>query len=146
MDPRTNPYAPGAGTKPPELAGRDELIEKAAIALDRFRKGLSARSLLLVGLRGVGKTVLLNRIAQEAEARGFVVVQIEAPENVNANVEFIPVHVPDQPLNTDPTSGVAVNIAAVLFGSETLQVAPQTIPLPETVPVPVPALEIVKIA
>lgn len=64
MDPRTNPYAPGAGTKPPELAGRDEIIEKAAIALDRFRSGLSARSLIFVGLRGVGKTVLLNHVAQ----------------------------------------------------------------------------------
>ncbi len=90
MDPRTNPYAPGAGTKPPELAGRDELIEKAAIALDRFRNGLSARSLLLVGLRGVGKTVLLNRIAQEAEARGFVVVQIEAPEKRSLPATLIP--------------------------------------------------------
>jgi len=80
MDPRTNPYSPGAGTLPPELAGRDELIEKAAIALDRFRNGLPARSLLFVGLRGVGKTVLLTKIAQETEARGFVVVSIEAPE------------------------------------------------------------------
>lgn len=90
MDPRTNPYAPGAGTRPPELAGRDELIEKAAIALDRFRNGLSARSLLLVGLRGVGKTVLLNRIAQDAEARGFVVVQIEAPEKRSLPASLIP--------------------------------------------------------
>jgi len=80
MDPRTNPYAPGAGTLPPELAGRDEIIEKAAIALDRFRSGLAARSLLMVGLRGVGKTVLLTRIAQQTEARGFVVVTMEAPE------------------------------------------------------------------
>jgi Cdc6-like AAA superfamily ATPase len=78
MDPRTNPYSPGAGTQPPELAGRDEIIAKASIALDRFRAGLPARSLLLVGLRGVGKTVLLTRIAQESEARGFVVVNVEA--------------------------------------------------------------------
>jgi len=55
MDPRTNPYAPGAGTLPPELAGRDDIIEQAAIALDRFRNGLAARSLLLVGLRGVAR-------------------------------------------------------------------------------------------
>ena len=80
MDPRTNLYAPGAGTLPPELAGRDEIIEKASIAFDRFRGGLAARSLLLVGLRGVGKTVLLTRIAQDSEANGFVVVSIEAPE------------------------------------------------------------------
>jgi len=69
MDPRKNPYSPGAGSPPPELAGRDELIERAAIALDRIRSGRDARSLILYGLRGVGKTVLLNRIAQDAEAR-----------------------------------------------------------------------------
>lgn len=90
MDPRVNPYAPGAGTQPPELAGRDELIEKAAIALDRLRNGLSARSLLLVGLRGVGKTVLLTRIAQETEARGFVVVSIESPEKRSLPALLIP--------------------------------------------------------
>ena len=62
MDARRNPYAPGAGTPPQELAGRDELIERAAIALDRIRIGRPARSLVLYGLRGVRKTVLLNRI------------------------------------------------------------------------------------
>ena len=81
MDPRKNPYAPGAGTPPPELAGRDRLIEDASIALDRIRNGLAAKSLLLVGLRGVGKTVLLNRICRDAEARGFVTVLLEAPED-----------------------------------------------------------------
>ncbi|OYW60344.1 MAG: AAA family ATPase [Bosea sp. 12-68-7] len=80
MDPRINPYAPGAGTPPPELAGRDKLIEDAAIALDRIRAGRAARSLVLYGLRGVGKTVLLNRIRIEAEARGIEGIQIEAPE------------------------------------------------------------------
>lgn len=80
MDPRINPYAPGAGTPPPELAGRDTLIEDAAIALDRIRAGRASRSLILYGLRGVGKTVLLNRIRLDAEARGFESIQIEAPE------------------------------------------------------------------
>ena len=80
MDPRSNPYAPGAGSPPPELAGRDELLERAAIALDRIRTGLAAKSLLLVGLRGVGKTVLLNRIRNDADARGFATIFIEAPE------------------------------------------------------------------
>jgi hypothetical protein len=80
MDPRSNPYAPGAGTPPPELAGRDDLLERASIALDRIRAGLAARSLLLVGLRGVGKTVLLNRIRNDAEARGFATIFVEAPE------------------------------------------------------------------
>ncbi|MBI4181832.1 MAG: ATP-binding protein [Candidatus Aenigmarchaeota archaeon] len=90
MDPRTNPYAPGAGTIPPELAGRDEIIERVAIALDRCRNGLSSRGLLLVGLRGVGKTVLLTHISQEAEARGFVVVSIETPENRSLPSLIIP--------------------------------------------------------
>jgi hypothetical protein len=90
MDPRTNPYAPRAGTQPPELAGRDDIIEKAAIALDRCRNGLSARGLLMVGLRGVGKTVLLTRIAQETEARGFAVVSIETPEKRSLPALIIP--------------------------------------------------------
>lgn len=81
MDERKNPYAPGAGTPPPELAGRGALIERAAIALDRIREQRSARSFVFYGLRGVGKTVLLNRIRQSAEARGFACVQIEAPED-----------------------------------------------------------------
>jgi hypothetical protein len=80
MDPRRNPYSPGAGTPPPELAGRDSTIERAAIALDRIRDGRAARSLILYGLRGVGKTVLLNRIRLDAEARDIVAVYMEAPE------------------------------------------------------------------
>ena len=80
LDARQNPYAPGAGTPPPELAGRDEIIERAAVALDRIRAGRAARSVVLHGLRGVGKTVLLNRIRLDAEARGFASVGIEAPE------------------------------------------------------------------
>ncbi|GMV02323.1 MAG: AAA family ATPase [Burkholderiaceae bacterium] len=80
MDPRTNPYAPGAGAPPPELAGRDAIIENAAIALHRIRTGLVARSLLLIGLRGVGKTVLLNRIRNDADAAGCATMLLEAPE------------------------------------------------------------------
>lgn len=90
MDPRTNPYAPGAGTIPPALAGRNDLIERAAIALDRCRNGLASRGLLLVGLRGVGKTVLLARISKETEARGFAVVSIEVPEKRSLPALIIP--------------------------------------------------------
>lgn len=90
MDPRTNPYAPGAGTIPPELTGRDEIIEKAAIALDRCRNGLAFRGLCLVGLRGVGKTVLLTRISQEAEINGFAVVSVETPEKRSLPALLIP--------------------------------------------------------
>lgn len=80
MDPRTNPYAPGAGKKPPELAGRDALIERASIAIDRFRHGRAARSFIYYGLRGVGKTVLLKKIEDDAEAKGVLAIPIEAPE------------------------------------------------------------------
>lgn len=80
MNPRINPYAPGAGFPPPELSGRDEIIERAAVALDRIRGGHAARSFVFYGLRGVGKTVLLNKIRLDAEARGFAAVSVEAPE------------------------------------------------------------------
>ena len=90
MDPRQNPYAPGAGTPPPQLSGRDELIERAAVALDRIRAGRSARSLILYGLRGVGKTVLLNRIRLDAEARGIASVKVEAPEERSLPALLVP--------------------------------------------------------
>ncbi|MBZ0212267.1 MAG: ATP-binding protein, partial [Nitrospirae bacterium] len=80
MDAKTNPFSPGAGTKPPELAGRDDLILAAEIGLDRIRSGRSAKSLIFYGLRGVGKTVLLNRIRQDADNRSFVTFHLEAPE------------------------------------------------------------------
>jgi AAA ATPase domain len=81
MDARRNPFVPGAGNSPPELAGRHAVIEQTAIALSRIRDGKPDRSVLLYGLRGVGKTVLLNRLRQDAEASGIVTVSIEAPEN-----------------------------------------------------------------
>lgn len=81
MDPRKNPYAPGAGTPPPELAGRGDLVERAAIALDRIRERRAARSFIYYGLRGVGKTVLLNKVRQDAEARRFSCIWVEAPED-----------------------------------------------------------------
>ena len=75
-----NPYAPGAGTPPPELAGRDELLEIVRIAIERIRRRKPAKSLLMVGLRGVGKTVLLDAMRERAEAAGIHTVRIEAPE------------------------------------------------------------------
>lgn len=80
MDPRNNPFAPGAGTPPPALVGRDEIITAAEIALHRIRAGRSEKSQMLLGLRGVGKTVLLNKIGQIAEDQGFIIVKLEAPE------------------------------------------------------------------
>lgn len=80
MDPVRNPFAPGAGSQPPELAGRDVLRESLRVALERARIGRPAKSAMLVGLRGVGKTVLLDRVRQDAEAVGIHTVRVEAPE------------------------------------------------------------------
>lgn len=80
MDPVANPYAPGAGTPPPELAGRDDLRETIRVAIARVRRGLPTKSVLMVGLRGVGKTVLLDRMREDAEATGIQTLRIEAPE------------------------------------------------------------------
>ena len=80
MDPVRNPFAPGAGTPPPELAGRDELRETVRIAIARIRLGRPAKSLLMVGLRGVGKTVLLDRMRNDAEGAGIHTLRLEAPE------------------------------------------------------------------
>ena len=80
MDPIRNPYTPGAGTPPPELAGREELLEQVRIALERVRIGRPAKSVLMVGLRGVGKTVLLDRMRNDAEAAGIHTLRMEAPE------------------------------------------------------------------
>lgn len=81
MDPVRNPFAPGAGSQPPELAGRDEIIADADIALQRVLRGKHSQSQIFLGLRGVGKTVLLNRIEEIAENSGNVTSFIEAPEN-----------------------------------------------------------------
>ena len=66
MDPITNPYAPGAGQRPPELAGRDEQLRTFDVVLERVSRGRSERSIVLTGLRGVGKTVLLNALRSSA--------------------------------------------------------------------------------
>lgn len=80
MDPIRNPFAPGAGTPPPELAGRDVLRATLRVALERSRIGRPAKSAMLVGLRGVGKTVLLDRVRMDAEASGIHTLRVEAPE------------------------------------------------------------------
>ena len=81
MNPITNPFAPGAGTPPPELAGRDELREIVRIAVERMRRGSPAKSILMVGLRGVGKAVLLDRLRNDAGGSGIETMRIEAPES-----------------------------------------------------------------
>ncbi len=81
MDPIRNPFAPSAGTPPPELAGRDEQREFIRIALERTRLSYPTKSILMIGLRGVGKTVLLDRMRDDAEASGIQTLRIEAPED-----------------------------------------------------------------
>ena len=91
MDPILNPYTPGAGTPPPELAGRDDLREKVRVCIERLRRGNPAKSIIMVGLRGVGKTVLLDRMRSDAEASGIHTVRIEAPENKSLPAMLAPV-------------------------------------------------------
>jgi hypothetical protein len=80
MDPIRNPYAPGAGCRPAELAGRDAVRRDVHIRLSRLRAGKPAKSVLLIGLRGVGKTVLLDQMRRDAEEAGIQTARIEAPE------------------------------------------------------------------
>ena len=78
MDPVRNPYAPGAGQRPPELAGRDTELSAFDVVLERIAHGRPERSLVLTGLRGVGKTVLLNQLRSAAISRGWGTGKIEA--------------------------------------------------------------------
>ena len=90
MDPVRNPYAPGAGQRPPELAGRDRELDQFDVVLERVARGRPERSMILTGLRGVGKTVLLNALRSQAIGRDWGTGKIEAR--------------PDQPLRR-PLSG-----------------------------------------
>lgn len=78
MDPVRNPYAPGAGQRPPELAGRDKQLKAFDVVLERIARGRPERSVMLTGLRGVGKTVLLNQLRSAAGSRGWGTGKIEA--------------------------------------------------------------------
>ena len=78
MDPIRNPYAPGAGQRPPELAGRDRELEQFAVTLERVAAGRPERSMVLSGLRGVGKTVLLNALRGQAVTRAWGTGKVEA--------------------------------------------------------------------
>ena len=78
MDPIRNPYAPGAGQRPPELAGRDEQLRAFDVVLERVARNRPERSLVLTGLRGVGKTVLLNALRSQAVRKGWGTGKLEA--------------------------------------------------------------------
>jgi hypothetical protein len=78
VDPIRNPYAPGAGQRPPELAGRDRELRQFEVTLERIAAGRPDRSMVLSGLRGVGKTVLLNALRSIAVGRAWGTGKIEA--------------------------------------------------------------------
>ncbi len=81
MNPIKNPFSPGAGSPPPELVGRDPILDQSRILLGRVKEKRSEKSILLTGLRGVGKTVLLNEIDRLAKAEDYRTIVIEAHEN-----------------------------------------------------------------
>jgi hypothetical protein len=90
MDPVRNPFAPGAGSPPPELAGRQDVITNAETALRRLAAGRSAQSPILVGLRGVGKTVLLVKISQIADQESVRTIYLEAHEGKSLPALLVP--------------------------------------------------------
>ena len=90
MNPVENPFSPGAGTRPPELAGRDDILATAQVTMKRIISGRQSRSQMLLGLRGVGKTVLLNEIQHIAEEVGLHTAKIEAPENKKFLEKLVP--------------------------------------------------------
>jgi len=81
MDPIKNPFSPGAGSPPPELVGRDPILKQARVLLGRVKQKRPEKSMLLTGLRGVGKTVLLNEIERLAQADAYRTISIEAYED-----------------------------------------------------------------
>lgn len=90
MDKIKNPFSPGAGAPPPELAGRDDILEQARVLLGRVREKRPEKSILMTGLRGVGKTVLLNEIEGMAISEGCRTVSIEAHEGKHLAVMLAP--------------------------------------------------------
>lgn len=90
MDAIRNPFSPGAGAPPPELAGRENIISKADVLLARVRAGRPGKSFIMVGLRGVGKTVLLNHLQRRAEDNGCRTILSEAHEKKELPVLIAP--------------------------------------------------------
>ena len=81
MNEGKNPFTPGAGSPPPELAGREDIMQQADVLLQRVKKGRSSKSMLLTGLRGVGKTVLLSEINRTAKQLQYQTIFVEAHED-----------------------------------------------------------------
>ena len=90
MDAVKNPYVPSAGRTPPALAGRASLLETATVNSKRLLAGRHVNGILYIGLRGVGKTVLLNRVAEDAQTRGIVCLQLEMLEKYSLPSLLVP--------------------------------------------------------
>ncbi len=90
MDKIRNPFSPGAGSPPPELAGRSDILEQARVLLGRVHAKRPEKSMLLTGLRGVGKTVLLNEIERIAKGGGYRTALVEAHEGKSLAVLLAP--------------------------------------------------------
>jgi len=90
MDKIRNPFSPGAGAPPPELAGRDNVLEQAEVLFGRILRKRPEKSMIMTGLRGVGKTVLLNEMERRASQAGYRTVVIEASEQKPLAVMLVP--------------------------------------------------------
>lgn len=90
MDAVLNPFSPGTGSPPPELIGRSEVLEDARVLIGRLKAGRSVQSLLLNGLRGVGKTVVLNEIRDMSRKQGILPIKIEINEDETLAEQLVP--------------------------------------------------------
>lgn len=88
-DPVANPFAPGAGTPPPALVGRDAVLESSDVALRRLLAGRASQHQLISGLRGVGKTVLLGTLARQAQHVGYRTIRVEATSGDDMLLSFL---------------------------------------------------------
>lgn len=113
MDPIRNPFVPGAGAAPPEIAGRERLIGRAEIALRRALQGRPAKSFIAVGLRGVGKTVVLNRVRNLADELGYRSCAIEAQEAKSLPELLIP-HLRRMTLELDRIGALSEHVKRAL--------------------------------
>ena len=109
MDPIKNPFSPGAGSPPPELVGRDPILEQARILLGRIKQKRPEKSMLLTGLRGVGKTVLLNEIERMAKAAAYRTIAIEAHED-KALGQLIAPHLRSLLYDLDRMTGAGIKV------------------------------------
>ncbi len=113
MDQVRNPFSPGAGAQPPELVGRSEVIDRARVLIERVRNGRPEKSILLTGLRGVGKTVLLNVMRRQAAEDGYRTILVEVPED-RSLVAMLSPHLRSLLLDLDRVAGAKERVRRAL--------------------------------